>query len=108
MLPVQIDEYISKHFSEQIDALSLCQKFEIGKTQLYEIAKQNYGIGIAEHIRNLRIEKAKRLLEESELPLAEIASQCGFKNHNYFITVFKRMVGIPPKRYGKSSAKSNL
>lgn len=101
-LPVQIDEYISMHYTEQIDAMSICQKFDIGKTQLYEISKQNYGIGIAEHIRALRIEKAKRLLEASELPLAEIASQCGFKDYNYFITVFKRIVGIPPKKYRKS------
>ncbi len=103
-LPVQIDEYISEHFTEQIDAISICRKFYIGKTQLYEIAKQSYGIGIAEHIRNLRIEKSKRLLEESELPLSEIASQCGFKDYNYFITVFKRMVGIPPMKYAKYSS----
>ena len=74
-------------------------KFEIGKTQLYEIAKQNYGVGIAEHIRILRIEKAKQLLENNRLPLAEIASQCGYKDYNYFITVFKRVVGISPKKY---------
>ena len=47
-----------------MDVNHLCKKFQIGKTLLYEIAKQNYGIGIAEHIRNLRIEKAKELLTE--------------------------------------------
>jgi AraC-like DNA-binding protein len=103
-LPVQIDEYISRHYTEQIDAISICMKFDIGKTQLYEIAKQSYGIGIAELVRNLRIEKAKRLLEESDLPLTEIAAQCGYKDYNYFITVFKRMVGIPPKKYAKYSS----
>jgi YesN/AraC family two-component response regulator len=102
-LPVQVDDYISGHFTESIDAISICMKFDIGKTQLYEIAKQNYGIGIAEHIRNLRIEKAKKLLEESEFPMSEIASQCGYKDYNYFITVFKRVVGIPPKKYAKHS-----
>ena len=74
-------------------------KFEIGKTQLYEIAKQNYGTGIAEHIRLLKIEKAKQLLEDNNLPLVEIASRCGFKDYNYFITVFKRVVGVSPKKY---------
>lgn len=98
-LPVQIDEYISAHYTENIDALSLCRTFGIGKTHLYEIANQNYGIGIAEHIRSLRIEKAKRLLVESTLPLAEIAEQCGFKDYNYFITVFKRVTGMSPMKY---------
>ena len=103
-LPVQIDAYICEHFSDELDAQTLCTQFQIGKTKLYEIAKQNYGVGIAEHIRNLRIERAKRLLTESDLPLAEIATQCGFKDYNNFITVFRRMVGVPPKKYAKSRA----
>ena len=101
-LPVQIDEYISAHFTEDIDVTALCQKFQIGKTRLYEIVKQNYGIGLAEHIRNLRINKAKELLvNHPDMSLADVAFSCGFKDYNYFITVFKRVVGMPPKQYSK-------
>lgn len=103
-LPVQIDEYISAHLTEDIDAHTLCQEFQIGKTRLYEIVKQNYGTGLAEHVRNLRIEKAKvLLLDRLELSLKEIADLCGYKDYNYFITMFKRGVGIPPKQYAKKS-----
>ena len=57
-------------------------------------------MGIAQPIRNLRIDKAKHLLSERpDLALAEIASECGFHDYNYFITVFKRLVGVPPKTY---------
>lgn len=99
-LPVQIDSYIQAHYTEKIDAVSIAHHFGIGKTKIYEIAKQNYGIGIAEYIRKLRIEKAKKLLLEfPELSLAEIAYECGFDDYNYFITVFKRIVGIPPKKF---------
>lgn len=106
-LPVQIDDYIQAHFTEDITAVDIAVKFKIGKTQLYEIAKQNYSTGIAEHIRLLRIEKAKRLLENKNLPLAEIASECGFKDYNYFITVFKRMVGVSPKKYQSLHLQGN-
>lgn len=99
-LPVQIDEYISAHFTEDIDTLSICRQFHIGKTQLYEISHQNYGCGIAEHIRYLRIEKAKALLtDQPKMKISEIASACGFSDYNYFITVFKRVAGMPPKKY---------
>lgn len=99
-LPVQIDEYILKHFTENIGVSHICEKFQIGKTSLYEIAKQNYGIGIAEHIRNLRIEKAKILLVDlPEMRISEIAAECGFDDYNYFITVFKRTTGQPPKQF---------
>lgn len=99
-LPVQIDEYIQSHFTEDLDAAQLAKHFGIGRTHLYEISRQSYGMGIAAHIRNLRIEKAKQLLsEQSSLSLAEISSECGFNDYNYFITVFKRIVGMPPKAY---------
>lgn len=102
-LPVQIDEYISTHLAETLDAVTLCREFQIGRTQLYEISKQSYGMGIADHIRSLRIEKAKHLLTDSDLPLAEIAARCGFKDYNNFISTFRRMVGVPPKKYSKEA-----
>lgn len=105
-LSVQIDAYIQAHFTENIDTLQLAKQFNIGKTQLYKIAKYNYGMGIAAYIRSLRIEKAKQLLsEQTGLSLAEIASECGFDDYNYFITVFKRTVGVPPKTYANSVHK---
>lgn len=105
-LPVQIDEYLQSHFTEDIDAIKIANHFQIGKTKLYEIAKQSYGIGIAEYIRKLRIEKAKALLaEDFKLSLSEIAFQCGFKDYNYFITIFKRVVGTSPMKYAKENIK---
>lgn len=102
-LPVQIDEYILAHFTEDIDAVSIAAHFQIGKTTIYKIAKEAYGVGIAEYIRNLRIEKARQLLiEQSDLPMAEIASLCGFSDYNYFITVFRKKVGMPPKAFQKN------
>lgn len=100
-LPVRIDGFIQKHFTEDIDAISIAKEFDIGKTQLYQICHQIYGTGIAEHIRMLRINKAKKLLAENTLPLATVSSLCGFNDYNYFITVFKSQVGISPKKYQK-------
>ena len=97
---VEIDAYLSEHFAEKIDIDGLCERFQVGKTKLYEIAKQNYGMGIAEHIRTLRIEHAKKLLVSGkELSINAISEQCGFDDYNYFITVFKRLTGTTPKKY---------
>ena len=105
-LPVRIDGYISNHFTEPVSVTGLCERFNIGKTRLYEIVRQNYGTGLAEHVRSLRIGKAKELLTgRPDLTLAEVAAQCGFEDYNYFITVFKRIVGVPPKTYAKSMRK---
>jgi len=97
LLPAQLDTYLSLHFTEQINAARISAHLGIGKTQLYEVAQRLYGCGIAEHVRNLRIEKAKRLLRDrNELTLAEVAAQCGYSDYNYFIAVFSRETGSPP------------
>ena len=56
-------------------------------------------VGIAEHIKNLRIEEAKRLLAETDLPVSRIADRVGFTDYNYFCRVFKRETGMPAKKY---------
>ena len=99
-LQVQIDEYISQHFTEDINAGDICKRFHIGRTALYEFSNQNYGMGIAGHIRKKRIDYAKQLLlTRPELNITQVAEACGYTDYNYFITVFGRLTGVSPRRY---------
>lgn len=108
-LPVRLDEYITSHLTENLDTATLCEHFQIGRTTLCETAKKSYGTGIAEHIRVLRIEKAKKLLrEQPDLTILEIAEQCGFSDYNYFITVFRKMTGMPPGKYRNSVTADSI
>ncbi|MDO4285329.1 MAG: PocR ligand-binding domain-containing protein [Eubacteriales bacterium] len=103
-LPARLDEYITRHFTEELNTAVLCDHFRIGKTQLCEMAKQMYGIGIAQQIRLLRINRAKELLsKDPELSISDIAAACGFHDYNYFITLFKRMTGMTPRQYARAS-----
>jgi LacI family transcriptional regulator len=52
-----------------------------------------------DEILRLKIEKIKTLLEESELPLADIAARTGFEHVEYLSVAFKRVVGVPPSVY---------
>lgn len=104
LLAVRLDAYLSAHYTEKLNALTISAYLGIGKTQLYELSQQLYGCGIAEKIRTLRMEKAKALLrEKKELPLSEVAAQCGFRDYNYFITVFSREVGFSPGAWKKTA-----
>ena len=58
-------------------------------------------IGIAKYFLNLRIRRAKELLQEGLSPY-EVAEKLSFKP-NYFYTVFKREVGTTPNKYAKSN-----
>ena len=101
-LPSRIDQYINAHYTEDLRADTLCDHFLIGRTKLYEIAKESYGCGIAAHIRTLRIEKAKKMLtEQPSVSISEVARACGYDDYNYFITVFRRETGLPPRQYAR-------
>ena len=106
-LAVQLDAYLSRNFTKEFTAQDLCAEFGIGKTQLYRLAKGLYGHGIAQHIRNLRMEQAKTMiLDRNGVSISEIASKCGYTDYNYFISVFSREVGCPPGGYRRKQLES--
>ena len=106
LLEVRLDTYISKHYTEPLDAARLSQAMGIGKTQLYALTKKLYRQGTAARIRELRMAKARSLLrEQRQLPLVEVAWQCGYLDYNYFFTVFKREVGCTPREW-RNAAES--
>lgn len=99
-LQFQIDQYISENFTRNIGAGDICERFHIGRTALYEFSRQNYGMGVAQHIRRLRIDLAKRLLlTRPELNITQVAAACGYEDYNYFITAFGREAGCSPRRF---------
>jgi AraC-like DNA-binding protein len=104
LLEVRLDNFIVSHYTEALDAAHLSQALGIGKTQLYALTKKLYHQGMAARIRELRMEKARSLLrEQRDLPLAEVAWQCGYQDYNYFFTVFKRETGYTPREWRNSS-----
>ncbi len=104
----RIDSYIRENISQALSVSKLCDVFGLTKTRLYEISEYSYGEGIAEHIRKLRVAKAKKLMEETEKKISEIAEECGIPDYNYFTKIFKRMnQGITPREYRKRLKMKN-
>jgi AraC family transcriptional regulator len=58
--------------------------------------RRAYGCSVGEYLRRLRIVQAARRLEDSDLPLAEIAMAAGFADQSHFSNVFKRQTGFSP------------
>lgn len=106
-LPKQIEDYIIQNLEkgDEITPEKLCDEFGIRRTKLYEIAKHSFGMGISEHIRNLRIKKACDLLKNSKYKISEIAEKTGIPDYNYFTKVFKKNVGVTPSEYRKAHSK---
>jgi len=81
---------------------NLAENLTISRVQLYRKVKAMMGISISDYIGNIRLEKAKIMLETSSLTVAEIAYANGFSSPNYFSTAFKNKYGTSPAAFRKS------
>ena len=91
--------FLLSHLSEDLSVDRLTEEFNISKNKLYDSVSKYMSIGIAKHIKNLRLEEAKRLLIETDMSIVQIADRVGFTDYNYFCRVFKKEVGIPAGKY---------
>ncbi len=95
----KIDEYILQNLKEDLNIELLCQKFNYKKTNFYKVTNKIYGITITQHIRQLRISKAKDLLINTTLKINEVANHVGIFDYNYFTKVFKNEANCTPKEF---------
>lgn len=63
------------------------------------------GVGFSGYLLNLRIKHAKKLLEESNLKIRQVAEESGFNDYHYFSKVFKKMTGVSAAQYRKENEK---
>lgn len=99
----QISKYISTHFQEELSLKELSRVFAMSESHLSRKFKSHTGIGINEYITYVRVTNAEKLLRETNLPITQVAQQCGFNDSNYFSTVFKRIKGVQPHLFAKRS-----
>jgi transcriptional regulator GlxA family with amidase domain len=57
------------------------------------------GVSPIAYLRRQRIERARRLLRETDLPVGAIALQVGFNDFSYFARTFREVVGVTPRGY---------
>jgi len=95
-----ITEYIEKHYMENdLNIMKIANETHISPAHISHIFKRSTGITVNTYITRYRIDKAKVLLSTSEIKLAEIADNIGFRDQNYFTKVFKKAAGLTPSQY---------
>ncbi|MEG3841702.1 AraC family transcriptional regulator [Microcoleus sp. herbarium14] len=95
----QITEYINEHLHEDIKLIELAAIAQISPYHFLRLFKQSMGITPHQYILQRRINKAKYLLRDSELSIAEIAFRVGFCDQSHLTRCFKRLLGMTPKQF---------
>lgn len=97
-----------ENIDEHISTLELARRIGMNDFKLKRGFKQLFGTTIFEFVTAARMEEAKRLLRETDLPIKSIAAGAGYKNMSNFIAAFKRRNGIPPGDFKRKSYQSML
>ncbi len=94
-----VAEYIKNNLASNHSISQLCSRFCISKNYLYNGFARYLGVTVNDYIINLRIEKAKQLLNQSDLKVYQVCEQVGIDNYTYFCKMFKKRTGYTPKQF---------
>jgi len=98
-LAQDISKYITENYNGDLSLYSISKKFSMSESHLSRFFKAATGMGLSEYINISRITAAEKMLLNSQMPITQIATECGFNDSNYFAAVFKKFKGITPKKY---------
>lgn len=98
----QIKQFIYDNSQKDISLDILAQRVDLSPIYISKMFKEKLGINYIDFLTDCRIEKAKKLLSNSESSLKEITFEIGYHDPNYFSKVFKKMCGVSPKDYRKT------
>ena len=95
-------ELMENHLADPLTLNQLAELNTVSKRQLNRIFKKYFDKGTMEYYRELRLDKAKNLLRNSSLSIAEIAHMTGFYSSSHFSSLFMNCFDIQPTQYRNS------
>lgn len=95
----KVIQYVEKHYSEEITLSEIADNVHINYYYLSAYFKNQTSENLTAYINKVRVEKAKILLKDENLSIAEVSSLVGFSEHNYFSKVFKKYALMTPTSY---------
>lgn len=95
---------LQESLEHPVDIPELARQLPMGYSAFRKNFKAVTGLSPNQYHLNLRIERAKELLESTLLNVEEIADQTGFDSIYYFSRIFKKKVGLSPNTYRKTFA----
>lgn len=98
-----VRRYIDEHFKENINLDMLAQLTHVSKYYMVHAFTEEYGTSPINYMISRRIDEAKQLLRNDDYALALISRMLGFSSPSYFSQSFKKLVGVSPNEYRKTS-----
>lgn len=98
----QVVNYIHEHLEQDLSLSELAAVVHMSPSYFSGLFRQLTGLAPHQYMIQCKIERAKQLLLQNKLPIAEIAQTLGFTHQSHLSRHFKRLVGVTPKAFLKS------
>lgn len=99
----RITGYLTRNYDQKISIANLCKLFSISPRHLSRLFKKETGRTVIDMLHEIRIDKAKTLLLETDYKVIEVALNIGYDDPSYFSKLFQRVVGCSPRKYKKAT-----
>ncbi len=98
----RIFQFLTEYHTN-ITLLDVAKHFNRSKSHISHLFKKESGMTIRAYCNDLKLEDAKKLLLNTEIPITEVALDVGFNDTSYFICLFKEKFGISPLQYRRKN-----
>jgi AraC family transcriptional regulator len=91
--------FIEDFLSRNIGLVDMAAVVGYSPDHFSRLFRQTFRVSPYRYLLGRRVERAKAMLRDAKLPIAEIALACGFSSQSHLNAVFKRLAGMTPARY---------
>lgn len=102
----QILNYIHEHQDEEITSKTVSKEFGYTENYFCNLFKKHTNLSLSNYLRIMKIEKAKQLLQETDMDVSLIVEACNFNDFSYFCKTFKKYMKMTPLEFRKAFRNS--
>ena len=95
--------YIQQNFTGKISLREFGEQFHLSEKYISRYFKEHFHITLSQYVTYLRFEHAKQLLQDTDIPVTDVAMQSGYQNVSYFIRSFQKAYAVSPLKYRKNN-----
>lgn len=101
----QCTAYLHQNYDRSIQVKDVAAAVNLHPGYVQRIFRTNTGKTLIEYLTSLRIDKAKMLLLNTDIPVADVSDYVGIGSRQYFHAVFKKKTGLTPIEYRRTHNK---
>lgn len=94
-----VKKYIYTHFGDELGVEQLADMVYLAPSYLSTVFKKETGQNLSKFIKQYRMEKAKDMLENTNMKIVNISEACGYQNVSYFCQSFRECYGVSPQKF---------